>query len=943
MSTRAAKLNPRREAWAIARLPLLWVLSVAALAAFGVLVTIHAGNVRGWTAFEDLSETLAAVIACVACGSRARTERRGDSVPGTAGQRAWRAWRLLAYGMGAWALGHIVWSVYEVGLGITPKPPSPLDAALLISAVLVVGGLLSMVSTPAGRLSHLRGAAEGMLIAAGCFLISWCAVIAAVFASSGASRSGQIIHLAYPVLDAVALSGVFFVAVRGKDQLPAGLGLLALGIICVAFSDSAFWYLNALNPSFPRVSPIDIGWVAGFLVITLAATQRQRPRRWTRRLAAGRLAAGLPTVPAVIGIATALVSWWAGRSLGPESVLLSISAALVLLALLLQLIVVYENQALTADLERRVEQRTSEVRATESYYRALVQNSSDVITVFDPDLTVRYVSDSMQDVFGHQPEELIGRRLEALTGGSSALTDALRRTMTEVDHVACVQWDLTDATGRLRHAESAITNLINDPSVRALVLNTRDATDQVELQLQLRHQAFHDPLTGLANRALLTDRAEQALARSARSGATVAVLLVDLDGFKFVNDSLGHQIGDVVLCEVARRLESLVRSEDTVARLGGDEFVILIDDVSGLEETEALGKRICDVLRPRLELPGWNYAVTASVGVAMGSASEVDVNDLVRDADTAMYVVKTSGKDSVQHFAPSMHERARERFSLQADLQAALERSELLLFYQPIHETSDGRLKGFEALIRWSHPSRGLIAPRALHPAGRGERADRPDRALGARTRYRPDHRLGSPSSKRALAVHLGQRVDRAAHGAKLDLRRGNHARAVWDSSMASNTRDHRGFPWHGHRADNRGARGATKAGSPHRDRRLRHRLRLPLPPPASASRHPQGRQELRHRPGRGRQEPRVARGHPRRRTGSLPRGDRRGNRIAKPNDHTRTTRLRDGPRVPRRQAQPGRGRRESPRRRPPTNPRTPRTNHPSTLTAAEEKSSARS
>jgi diguanylate cyclase (GGDEF)-like protein/PAS domain S-box-containing protein len=716
MSTRAAKFKPRREAWAVARLPLLWVLSVAALAAFGVLVTIHAGNVPGWTAFEDLSETLAAVIACVACASRARTDRRGESVPGTSGQRAWRAWRLLAYGAGAWALGHIVWSVYEVGLGITPRPPSPLDAALLISSVLVVGGLLSMVSTPAGRLSHLRGAAEGMLIAAGCFLISWCAVIAAVFASSGASTSGQIIHLAYPVLDAVALSGVFFVVVRGKEQLPAGLGLLALGIICVAFSDSAFWYLNALNPSFPRVSPIDIGWVAGFLVITLAATQRQRPRRWTRRLAAGRLVPGLPTVPAVIGIATALVSWWTGRSLGPQSVLLSISAALVLLALLLQLIVVYENQALTADLERRVEQRTSEVRATESYYRALVQNSSDVITVFDPDLTVRYVSDSMEDVFGHKPEELIGRRLDALTGGSSALTDALTRTMTEADHVSRVQWDLTDATGRLRHAESAITNLIDDPSVRALVLNTRDATDQVELQLQLRHQAFHDPLTGLANRALLTDRAEQALARSARSGATVAVVLVDLDGFKFVNDSLGHQIGDVVLCEVARRLESLVRSEDTVARLGGDEFVILIDDVSGLEETEGLGERICEVLRPPLELPGWDYAVTASVGIAMGSASEVDVNDLVRDADTAMYVVKTSGKDSVQHFAPSMHERARERFSLQADLQAALERSELLLFYQPIHETSNGRLKGFEALIRWSHPSRGLIAPERFIP-----------------------------------------------------------------------------------------------------------------------------------------------------------------------------------------------------------------------------------
>jgi diguanylate cyclase (GGDEF)-like protein/PAS domain S-box-containing protein len=716
MLTRVARLIPSREALEVAQLPLLWVLSLAAIAAFGVLVTVHAGNAPGWAAFEDLGGTLAAVIAAVACASRARRDRREDSVEGVSEHGVWRAWRLLACGMGAWAVGHIVWSVYEVGLGITPRPPSLLDAALLTSSVLVVGGLVSMVSTPAGRLSHLRGAAEGLLIAAGCFLISWCAVIADVFARSGALTTGHIVNLAYPVLDAVALSGVLFVAVRVKEQLPAGLGLVALGITFVAISDSAFWYLNALNPKFPRVSPIDIGWVAGFLVITVAAAQRHRPRRWTRALAAGRLVPGLPTLPAAVGIATALVSWSVGKSLGPPAVLLSISAALVLLALLLQLIVVYENHALTTDLERRVEQRTAELRATERYYHALVQHSSDVITVVDPDLTMRYVSDSMQDIFGHKPAELVGRRLEAVTGGSSALTQALTRTMTEVGHVSRVEWELTDATGRIRYAESAITNLINDPSVGALVVNTRDATDQVALQRQLSHQAFHDPLTGLANRALLTDRAEQALVRSARSGATVAVVLVDLDGFKFVNDSLGHQVGDVVLCEVARRLESLVRSEDTVARLGGDEFVILVDDVSGLEETKALAERVCDVLRPRFSLPGWDYAVTASVGVAIGSASEVDVHDLVRDADTAMYVAKTSGKDSVRLFDPSMHERAHERFRLQVDLRSALERSELLLFYQPIFDMFDGRLKGFEALIRWSHPSRGLIAPELFIP-----------------------------------------------------------------------------------------------------------------------------------------------------------------------------------------------------------------------------------
>jgi diguanylate cyclase (GGDEF)-like protein/PAS domain S-box-containing protein len=716
MRRHASKLMPNRETMELAQLPLLWLLSLGAMAAFAVLVVVHAGNGPGWTAFEDLSETLAALIAAVACASRARRDRRIAALDGGAGQRVWRAWRLLAFGLGAWAVGHVIWTVYEVGLGITPKRPSIIDGALLTSSVLVVGALMSMVSTPAGRLSHLRGAAEGLLIAVGCFLISWCAVIAAVVARSGASTAAQIVNLAYPVLDAVALSGLLFVAVRGKHKPPAGVGLLALGITCVAISDSAFWYLNALHPALARVNPIDIGWVAGFLLITVAAAQRQPARGWTRRLAAARLVPGLPTLPAAAGIATALISWLAGRSLGPTSVLLSISAALVLLALLLQLIVVYENHALTTDLERRVDRRTAELRATERYYHALVQSSSDVITVVDPDLTVRYVSDSMAAIFGHQPAELIGQKLEAMAGGPSPLTQAVSRTAAEPGHVSRVEWELTDATGRVRHAESAVTNLVEDPSVGGLVINTRDATDQVALEHQLRHQAFHDPLTGLANRALLTDRAEQALARSVRSDATVAVLLVDLDGFKAVNDSLGHQVGDVVLSEVARRLGSLVRSEDTVARLGGDEFVILVDDVGGSEEAKALAQRVCDVLRPRFSLPGWDYAVTASVGVAVGTASGTDVPDLLRDADTAMYVAKTGGKDSVRVFAPSMHERAHERFRLQVDLRDALERSELVLFYQPIFEMVDGRLKGFEALLRWSHPTRGLIAPERFIP-----------------------------------------------------------------------------------------------------------------------------------------------------------------------------------------------------------------------------------
>jgi len=438
-----------------------------------------------------------------------------------------------------------------------------------------------------------------------------------------------------------------------------------------------------------------------------AAEAAQRPLLWALSLAA---IAGFAALALAAGL------WLTGGDAGPVGVLLSIGAVMVGLALLLQLIVIYQNRALTSDLERRVQQRTAELRATERYFRALAQHSSDVIAVVGADLNVLYVSDSMADIFVRDPTELVGRRLDTLSGGSVPLTHALERAVNEPGRVVRVEWELTDGSGRLRYAESAITNLLGDPHVRGLVVNTRDATDQVVLQRQLRQQAFHDPLTGLANRALLTDRAEHALARSARSGAMVAVVLVDLDGFKFVNDSLGHQVGDIVLCEVARRLQSLVRSEDTVARLGGDEFVILIDDVSALEEPKRLAERVGEVLRPRFELSGSDYAVTASVGVAIGSGTEVDVHDLVRDADTAMYVAKTGGKDSVRVFAPSMHERAHERFRLQGDLRQALERSELLLFYQPIFDMLDGRLKGFEALVRWSHPTRGLVAPERFIP-----------------------------------------------------------------------------------------------------------------------------------------------------------------------------------------------------------------------------------
>ncbi len=704
-----------------ARLPRRWPIrqltSVAAIAAFGVLTVMHAGNAPVWTAFDDIGEALAASVATVACVARARRERRARDTA-TDGGRAWILWSLLAAGAGAWAVGQVGWSVYEVGLGSAPPAVSALDVAFLAFPILVVAGLLTMVQTPAGRLSQLRGAAEGLFIAAGFLLLSWSLIVGSVLAKTESSTLlKEMVNLAYPALDAVALAAMLFIALRRKDDPPRGLGLLALGIACVALSDSSFWYLSAVNPSFPGATALDTGWVAGFLLIALAALSSGRRRVGRRRLSDRRALLMAPVLPAALGTLVMLARWLSGGSLGSEGALLTITAALVILAIVLQTVVTYENHALTTDLEGRVQERTAELHATERYYRALVQHASDVVIVVDPDLGIRYVSDSVHDVFGYRPTGLQGRDLSAFGRvAAETLAEALNMAVLAPGQITRVEWLLNDAAGRARHAESTVTNLLADPHVEAFVLNTRDETDRIALQDQLRHQAFHDPLTGLSNRALLGDRASQAFARSLRTGNSVAAIVIDLDAFKLVNDSLGHQVGDALLRDVAQRLQSVARPEDTVARIGGDEFLVLVDAVGSDEEALTLAGRFYDALSSHFDLDEIEHRVTTSIGVAVGSASKTNFEQLLSDADMAMYSIKASGKDAVQLFQPSMHKQARERFRLQADLGKALERNEFWLLYQPEFGVTGERLDGFEALIRWNHPIHGLVRPDRFIP-----------------------------------------------------------------------------------------------------------------------------------------------------------------------------------------------------------------------------------
>src|SRR5262249_14050554 len=259
--------------------------------------------------------------------------------------------------------------------------------------------------------------------------------------------------------------------------------------------------------------------------------------------------------------------------------------------------------------------------------------------------------------------------------------------------------------------EVTVTNLVQNRDLSGLVLTIRDIHERKMLEDRLSYQAFHDPLTGLANRALLTDRLAHALAGARRDGRTLALLLLDLDNFKTVNDSRGHAAGDRVLVEVARRLESCVRLTDTAARLGGDEFAILLEDSEGVKMAPEVAARIARALRAPMRAAGQEVFLGASIGVVLTSNARESAGDLIRNADVAMYTAKQQGKGRFAVFEPGMLATAVDRIELEAGLRHALERDELVVFFQPVVRLEDGAIVGAEALLRWRHPRRGLLSP----------------------------------------------------------------------------------------------------------------------------------------------------------------------------------------------------------------------------------------
>jgi diguanylate cyclase (GGDEF)-like protein/PAS domain S-box-containing protein len=260
--------------------------------------------------------------------------------------------------------------------------------------------------------------------------------------------------------------------------------------------------------------------------------------------------------------------------------------------------------------------------------------------------------------------------------------------------------------------EYVSTPMLQDGEVVGAVVTFKDITERKALEEQLHHQAFHDPLTGLANRALFMDRLEHALTRANRRGSKVAVLFTDLDNFKVINDSLGHKAGDQLLIAVAERLKAHLRPEDTAARLGGDECTILVEDVTSVGEVIQIAERVADILHPPFTLDEQEVFATVSTGIALSSSAQEQPADLLRHADLAMYRAKHRGKARYELFEPSMDAKAVERLMLETGLRRALVRQEFRVYYQPIVSLGDDKVAGVEALVRWEHPQRGLLLPK---------------------------------------------------------------------------------------------------------------------------------------------------------------------------------------------------------------------------------------
>ena len=353
------------------------------------------------------------------------------------------------------------------------------------------------------------------------------------------------------------------------------------------------------------------------------------------------------------------------------------------------------------------------LRTTEARFRAIFDHSAAGIALLDAQGTIIEANDALHAFLGYEGDAIRGRLAATFLPAEDAEMARLIKSevvqgtrLSATSEYRFVRRDGQLSWGTLTVSRAATAN--GGPT--RLIAIVQDVTERKRLEAQLAHQAYHDPLTELANRSLFRDRVEHALARASRNCERVAVLFLDLDDFKTVNDSLGHDEGDRLLRAVAARLLNATRGCDTVARLGGDEFAVLLENVRDDQDVIVVANRITTSLGAPFQLQQKLMSISASMGIARAAEGD-GADELLRNADVAMYAAKSRGKAGYTLFEPEMHAALLNRLSTEADLRDAVERQEFKLQYQPIVDLEAGRVVGCEALVRWEHPQRGTIAP----------------------------------------------------------------------------------------------------------------------------------------------------------------------------------------------------------------------------------------
>jgi diguanylate cyclase (GGDEF)-like protein/PAS domain S-box-containing protein len=642
------------------------------------------------------SDAPADLIACIVAFTAARRTRHGPSR---------QAWTWLAIALALYLTGTLI-TIYSWLHGIDPFPGvSDVFFSAFYPAMLVAALLL--VRAAAIRVPWIQLCLDATIFILGFGTFFWFLVIHPGAGNSDVDTLKQGLSEAYASLDCLVLLvlGVPLLAGVEGRRIP----LLLMAGFAAMFLADVFWSLAKLRGYYASGEVQDVFYVMCHLPWAAAAREQMRTPMRPRRMESNKadsLARALPYA-ALFTALFVLVYLTRGDIGGSAALMTTVVFALTLLLMIRQGVVLRGDAVVR---EKRA------ARLVEDRFASLIANASDVIMIVESDGTLRFVSAACERTLGFKPDDLMGKNLLDVWSGPDR--ERLRELLKEIaatPYGTVGPVELVIERGSDRYVlEGVGSNLTADPAVSGLALNLRDISERKALEQQLRQMAFHDPLTLLANRTLFKDRVQHALV-AARDSAPVAVLFLDLDNFKTINDSLGHDAGDRLLQAVAHRIAKSTRASDTVARLGGDEFAILLERIAQPGDAQRVAESLIETLGVPFVLSGMEARVSASIGLAF-NASAGGAESLLANADIAMYHAKAAGKNRYAIFEPQMQDVLHERLRLEADIGRAILEHEFFLEYQPIVDLGTRSLLGVEALVRWRHPQAGVLMPMQFIP-----------------------------------------------------------------------------------------------------------------------------------------------------------------------------------------------------------------------------------